>query len=152
MAVTAALSPSSGRSYPPVWVKVTARCHRDASPGHEPVCDPHQENLHEAFCGRPESSLVGFHGMDSIVTARQTEVTACLGFREPAHQRNIQRRALWVVTLVPDDLRSSSSAGETLLRRQTQIMQIQRFVFSSASFMIGDNSLSILVCSIAIHR
>jgi hypothetical protein len=27
-----------------------------------------------------------------------------------------------VVTSVPDDLRSSSSAGETLLRRQTQII------------------------------
>jgi hypothetical protein len=108
--------------------------------------------------------------MDSMVTARQTEATAswlstfatgmvvienftaCLGFREPAHKRNIQRRALWVMTSVPDDLRSSSSAEETLLRRQTQIIQIQRFVFSSASFMTGHSSLSTLTCSIAIHR
>lgn len=108
--------------------------------GHEPVCDRHRKNLHEAFGGRHESSLVGFDRMDSIVTARrhasdsvmaadfhswngcQRELTACLGFREPAHQRNIQRRTLWVVTSVPDDLRSSSSAGETLLRRQTQII------------------------------
>jgi hypothetical protein len=140
------------------------------APVHEPVCDRHQENLHEAFRGRPESSLVGFHGMDSSVTARQTEATASWlptlttrmvvieNFSLPGiprtrpPKRNIQRRALWVVTSVPDDLRSSSSAGETLLRRQTQIIQIQRFVFSSASFMTGHGSLSTLACSIAIHR
>jgi hypothetical protein len=49
-----------------------------------------------------------------------------------------------VVTSVPDEPAQLSSAGETLLRRQTQIIQIQRFVFSSASFMISDNSLSTL--------